>query len=143
MKFTSIVQEAQKIEESKSIMESMTIDKFVDVIAKYGSLDSAILELDDDMLQYYSDNLSLINRILKKRHLVESQSHGYQSAEDPGYTGWSRSELSKTKNVKYRGHIISLAWNPDLGTWQPTIRFRNVSEALKYGKQLVQDYEAS
>ena len=129
MDFTAIVQETV-------IDEAITIDSFIKLVASYGNLDNAILELDDKMLQYYSDNLRVIDKLLRKHNLVESTG-SYGSAENPGYTGWTRSDDDKTKTIKYRGHIISLSWDAKLATWQPTVRFRSVSDSLKYGKMLV------
>ena len=133
MNFTDIVENT--IEEAQKI----TIDSFIETVASYGSLDDAVLELDDDMLQFYSNNLRVLDKLLKKRDLMESIQYG--SPGEQGYHGWSRSGEDKTKTIKYRGHLISLAWDAELGTWQPTVRFRSVSESLKYGKKLVDEWE--
>ncbi len=114
------------------INEKITIDSFVSDIEDLGSLDVVLDSLDDESLQFYSDNEKQIDKLLKRRNLSEN----WNSPEDSGYAGWSPSDKRKVKTIKYKGDIISLEWDPELATWQPSVRFRSVTKALKYGKIL-------
>ena len=134
--FKDIIEESLKeLEESK-----ITVDSFVLSVENMGGLDQALEELDDDELQFYSDNQKQIDRLLQKRGLMEviEVMEAIASPENRGYLGWARPLELKTKNIKYKGDIISLEFDPDLGTWQPTMRFRSVTKALKYGKMLAE-----
>ena len=133
MDFITEMASQDKINERRKI----TLDSFIDIIYTYGTLDQAILDLDDDMLQFYSDNFKVIDKLLIKHKLVED----YASPETPGYLGWARAKDDKIKNIKYKGNIISLQWDTELATWQPTVRFRSVTESLKYGKMLVDQWK--
>ena len=126
--FRDIIEKGIEIDEAK-----ITMDSFVISVENMGGLDQALEGLDDDEIQFYSDNQRAIDRVLSKRGLLEAEG---LHPESPGYLGWSRPSKLKTKNVKYKGNIISLQFDPDLGTWQPTMRFRSVTQALKYGKML-------
>jgi hypothetical protein len=112
----------------------ITIDSFVSNVDKIGNLDDALDLLNDEHLQFYSDNERQINKVLRKRNLLED----WGSPEGPGYTGWARSPEKKIKTIKYKGEIISLEWDPELATWMPVIRFRSVTQALKFGKTLAE-----
>ncbi len=126
------------LEETTTIHENITIDSFVNHVVKIGSLEDALSQLDDENIQFYSDNERIINKTLKKHGINET----WNSSEAPGYAGWSGAKDFKFKNIKYKGEIITLEWDPELSTWQPTIRMRSVIHALKYGKKLVDEYKA-
>ncbi len=130
--FKDIIEESLKeLEESK-----ITVDSFVQSVENMGGLDQALEGLDDDELQFYSDNQRGLDRILQKRGLMEMEEAFITSPEARGYVGWSRPLELKVKSINYKGDIISLEFDPDLGTWQPSMRFRSVTKALKYGKML-------
>ncbi len=126
--FKDIIEESIEINEAK-----ITVDSFVTSVENMGGLDQALEGLDDDEIQFYADNQRVIDRILTKRGLTEGL-----HPESPGYLGWSRPSKLKTKNIKHKGNIISLQFDPELGTWQPTMRFRSVTSALKFGKVLAE-----
>jgi hypothetical protein len=113
--------------------KKITMDSFVLDVKALGGIENAILVLDDDHLQFYSDNERAIDKLLRKYHLDES----YNNIDDIDYLGWSKTSELKFKTIKYKGYLITLEWDPELATWQPTVRMRSVTNALRYGKELV------
>ncbi len=117
--------------------EKITISSFLTKIAQYSTLDQALVELPEEYLEFYFNNEKLLQKSLKKLHLTEA------SREDPGYLGWAPPEEKIHKNIKYKGNIITLEWDSELKTWFPQVRFRGITESVKYAKKLVNDWEAS
>ena len=127
------------LEQEEQYNESLDIEKFLAKVSKYDSLDDALLSLPDSYIEFYFKNSKLLNKSLKNMGLVESI-----TPENPGYVGWSptpQGTETTYKNIKYKGNIITLEYNPELRTWFPQVRFRSVTQALKYAKSLVDDID--
>lgn len=104
--------------------QELSLETFLEEVSCYTCLDEALYYSDNSYFQFYLENEDIISR-----NLVET--------EQPGYTGWSPSNKLAIKTIKYKGHILALEFDPELGTWQPTVRFRSVVNALKYGKTVI------
>ncbi len=115
------------IQEKKDII---TIDSFISAITQYKSLDQALTELPETYINYYVQNQKSIDKALKNLDLSES-------AESPGYAGWSRTDDIVHKTIKYKGELLILTYDPSIGSWSAIPQFRSVVQALKYGKQLI------
>jgi hypothetical protein len=53
-------------------------------------------------------------------------------------SGWGR-EPGVIKKIRYKGEFITLQYDEDLG-WFPAVRFRSVVNALKYIKNIADEY---
>jgi hypothetical protein len=112
--------------------EKLSIEQFLKDVNAYNSLDLALSELPSEYLEFYLKHEKILNKSLAKTGLLES-------AENPGYLGWSPSLEKKIKTVKYKGQILHLIYDPETSTWQAIPGFRSVVQALKYGKQLIDE----
>jgi len=123
----------EEVNEAKNI----SIDTFLSKVDEYSSVDVALAELPAEYLEFYAKNEKKLLKALKKLGLAESN-EAY-SPETPGYLGWSKDDEKKIKTIKYKGNLIHLIWDPEVGTWMPFIGFRSVTGALKYAKTLVEN----
>ena len=117
-----------EIHEAKNI----TLDTFLTKVSDYSTVDDALTDLPAEYLEFYADNEKSLQKTLKKLGLVEAY-----TPEAPGYAGWAKDEKKRIKSIKYKGNLIHLIWDPEIGTWMPFIGFRSVTSALKYAKTLV------
>lgn len=109
----------------------LTIDEFVEAVLEYDTLDLALVNLDESYFQFYVDNQKIVDKTLRKVGLNESEPD-----DDKSTLGWSRPDKIVYKTIKYKGEYITLVFDPELGSWFPTIRFRSIIKAMKYGKEL-------
>lgn len=105
------------------IQEEITLDSFLLAVDEYLTFDDALVDLDESYFQFYIDNEDILNKSLKL-------------SEADLTIGMSPTEEVRYKTVKYKGNFITLVYDPDLHSWFPTIRFRSIIPALKYGKSL-------
>lgn len=134
----TLLEQEQIIIETKN--NNISLDSFLLDVSSYNTLDEALEELDDIYLEFYSNNQNQLDKALKKMNMLETEAGLGEGAESPGELGWSPdADNIRYKTIKYKGELITLVWDPVLRTWFPTIRFRSVVAALKYGKSLVND----
>jgi len=108
----------------------ITISSFLDKVQTYNSLDHALIELPTDYLEFYSKNEKTLNKAVSK--LFENY-----NPESPGYLGLSPTPKIVTKKIKYKGQILLLTFDPEVGVWIALPGFRSITQALKHGKQTV------
>ena len=125
----------EEVNEAKNI----SIDTFLSKVDEYSSVDVALAELPAEYLEFYAKNEKKLLKALKKLGLAESMDEDYTSPGSPGYLGWSKDDERKIKTIKYKGNLLHLIWDPEVGTWMPFIGFRSVTGALKYAKTLVEN----
>jgi len=116
------IQEANKI----------SISSFLDKISTYVSLDHALGELPSEYLEFFLKHEQNLEKA------VESLFEDY-NPESPGYLGYSPKEKTVIKKVKYKGQILIITFDPEIGNWVPLPAFRSITQALKYGKNLVDE----
>ena len=106
---------------------------FISKVKNYKSLDDALLELPDEYTEFYLKymNNKSFNNLLKKEKLIE--------AEESKITVRVAPEHQKIKKIRYQGQFIILKYDKDTG-WIPMISFRNITAALKYVKELFNDF---
>ena len=123
-----------KFKEYNSIIlaEGVTQKDFINQVKKYLSIDNALKYLQDEYIEWYLLNIN--NKKLQK----ELKSSNLQ--EEELTTGYAPEPYKIRKNIKYKGQYITVSYDPELGTWFPTIRFRSIVSALKYIKRTV-DYQ--
>lgn len=119
--FKNIIQKSVEITD-------ITLDEFLLTISEYESFDQALSELDESYLQFYIDNQNILDKSIYNQSLFES--------EETNYSGWSAPEGQRFKTIKYKGEYITLEYEPELESWFPSVRFRSIVSAMKYGKAL-------
>ena len=112
--------------------EDITIISFIEAISQYNDLDEGLASLDDEYLQFFIENEKTLRKTLDSIKMNES-------SEDSQYVGWSMKDKKVNKIIKYKGHIIDLEYDPEIGSWLARPRFRSVVKALRYGKALVDE----
>ena len=117
-----------EIQEAKKI----TISSFLDKVSGYVSLDHALVELPSEYLEFFMKN----EKTLKKS--IDSLFEDY-NPENPGYLGYSPEKKIVTKKIKYRGQLLIVQFDPEIGNWVPLPAFRSITQALKYGKNLIDE----
>ena len=129
---------------NKQLAENVTYKDFITKVKGYSSIDDALLHLSDEYTEWYLLNINnkILNKELKKLKLEETEkTKETELTEDDLTLGYAPQPKKITKNIKYKGQYITVSYDPDLGTWFPTIRFRSISTALKYIKAHV-DYNS-
>ena len=111
--------------------EELDDAKFIRKVSNFSSLDLALVELEDEYIEYYARNEKRLDRSLKRLHLKEG-------TEDPGYLGMSRPDETIRKKIKFKGEILILEWDNNNRVWIPLIAKRTIVGALKYAKTLVE-----
>ncbi len=122
--------------EDKVDISAISIDSFIDEVILYNTIDEALYDLDEAYMEFYMNNQDIIERTASFKEFIGMN----ESAESPGTSSWAP-DFEKTvyKNIKYKGHILTLEYNHDLQTWFPSIRFRSVVKSLKYIKNEVDE----
>ena len=115
---------------SEANEEVLDLGSFVRAVQQYNSLDLALADLPSEYLEFYSHNEKKLKKPLTRLNLLES-------AEDPGYLGYSPSVKTVRKKIKYKGEIIIIEWDNEHSVWIPLVSKRSIVQALKYGKDLI------
>jgi len=115
---------------SEANEEVLDLGSFVRAVQQYNSLDLALADLPSEYLEFYSHNEKKLKKPLTRLNLLES-------AEDPGYLGYSPSVKTVRKKIKYKGEIIVIEWDNEYSVWIPLVSKRSIVQALKYGKDLI------
>lgn len=108
----------------------LDLSSFVRAVQQYNSLDLALADLPSEYLEFYSHNEKKLKKPLTRLNLLES-------AEDPGYLGYSPTNNTVRKKIKYKGEIIVIEWDSEYSVWVPLVAKRSIVQALKYGKELI------
>lgn len=108
----------------------LDLGTFVRAVQQYNSLDLALADLPSEYLEFYLHNEKNLKKPLTRLNLLES-------AEDPGYLGYSPSVKTVRKKIKYKGEIIVIEWDNEYSVWIPLVSKRSIVQALKYGKDLI------
>ena len=119
------------ITEEQNEAKKITIDSFLLKVNEFSSIDDALSSLPDEYLEFYAKNEKKLQKSLENLNLAEEW-----TPETPGYVGFSKVEEKKVKTIKYKGGLLHLVWDPEIGTWMPFLGFRSVVQALKYAKKL-------
>ena len=125
MNFQQAINDYQ-LDEAKKI----TIDSFLKKIAEYSTLDQAFTDLPSEYIEFYAKNEKKLQKALD--NLFE----GY-NPEAQGYLGMAATQEKTIKKIKYKGEIFTLVFDPEIGSWQAIPAFRSITQALRYGKSLV------
>jgi len=125
MSFNSIISETR-----------ISTDSFLIKVGEYSTFEDALVNLPDEYLEFYLKNEKKLKRPLSRIINMDEN----WSAEGPGDVAQSKDSTKKVKTIKYRGQLFHLVWDPEIGSWSVIPGFRSITQALRYGKELVDSY---
>ena len=120
----------------KTILQTTPLDyeTFLHSISAYRSLDEALTELGDEYALFYLQNEKRILASLDNLNIPE-----YITESEIGDVQWADKNEVIIKKIKYKGEIIILMFDPKMSAWVTIPAFRNVVNALKYGRSLIDE----
>ena len=125
----------------KTILNSIPLEyeTFIQDVSLYRSLDEALTELGEEYASFYLQNEK---RILTSLNMLNIPKSITESAETGDVQWGGNKDEVIIKKIKYKGEIIILMFDPKMAAWVTIPAFRNVVNALKYGRSLIDEKTA-
>lgn len=119
---------------------NVAFNDFIKSVNGYSNLDDALLHLPEEYTEFYLKNINnkKLTKELEKRNLIEMVEN-WNTEYSPDQTTAQSPEPSKFKRIHYKGEYIILKYEDGIG-WIPFLGFRSITKALKYAKELADEF---